>query len=32
MDVEDLKRPAPRAVCRELLAAAVLRPLMMWAT
>ena len=31
-DVEDLKRPAARVVCRELLAACVLRPLLMWAT
>lgn len=30
MDVEDLKRPAARVVCRELLASCVLRPLMQW--
>ena len=28
LDVEDLKRPAARCVCRELLAACVFRPLM----
>lgn len=28
LDVEDLKRPVARSVCRELLAACVLRPLM----
>ncbi|KAL4430933.1 hypothetical protein ABPG75_006189 [Micractinium tetrahymenae] len=32
LDMPDLQRPAARCVCRELLAAAVLRPLMMYCT
>lgn len=32
LDMSDLQRPAARCVCRELLAAAVLRPLMMYCT
>lgn len=32
LDRSDLGRPALRVVCRELLAGAVLRPLMMWCT
>lgn len=32
LDMADAQRPVARVVCRELLAAAVLRPLLMWAT
>lgn len=31
VDVDDLKRPTARVVCRELLAACVFRPLLGWA-
>lgn len=31
VDVEDVKRPTARVVCRELLAACVFRPLLGWA-
>ncbi len=31
VDVEDLKRPTARVVCRELLASCVFRPLLGWA-
>ena len=32
LDRADLQRPPTRVICRELLAGAVLRPLMMWCT